>query len=202
MAVREAQEEAAQILDGARSEAEHVLADSRENALRFTTEAERRHGDEIARLEAQMSQVRDALAQLSQSYEAERQRLGDSLRATLSFVDKTLPTVAEIQSRSVPVVETTHGPEPVDIEAEISEDAQAAAPSVFPDDVQGSDEEEFGEPRGDLAAFRPLDESGPPTEAWQAEPMSMFPGGGDRSHVSKPVVYSQRHPEPGAHWDA
>ena len=67
LAVREAQEQAASLMDGARDESEKVLSSARresekllssarENAARLTTEAERRHADDIARLERRARQ--------------------------------------------------------------------------------------------------------------------------------------------------
>ena len=59
------------------------------------------------------------------------------------------------------------------IEAEIDEDAAAAAPSSVPG------EEAPGQGGRSLSAVPPLEDSGPPTEAWHSEPMDLFSPGSD-----------------------
>ncbi|MGA3216920.1 MAG: DivIVA domain-containing protein [Acidimicrobiales bacterium] len=184
MAVREAQEQAAALMDGARSESDKVLTQARfesekllsgarENAARLTTEAERRHSDDIARLERQRDAVREELKELSELLDSERKRLADSLRDALRFVERTLPPQGEISElRPVPPPFEGSGGDD-DIEAQINEDAEAAV-SVPPDLEVGEEE------RASLAALAPLEDSGPPTQAWQAEPMTIFSQGGDK----------------------
>ncbi|MGA3351623.1 MAG: DivIVA domain-containing protein [Acidimicrobiales bacterium] len=183
MAVREAQEQAAVLMDGARNESEKLLGEARESAKRLQADAERRHSDDIARLERQRDKVRDELKELSELLDSERKRLAESLRAALRFVERTLPGSGEISSihPTSPPSETRALDE--QIEAQINEDAETAAPSLMPAEV-GTDAEagDAGaeEARASLAAVPPLEDSGPPTQAWQAEPMTIFSEGGDK----------------------
>ena len=67
------------------------------------------------------------------------------------------------------------------------QDAKAAAPMLAPGESvpqidTGSDNEEG---RASLAAVPPLDDSGPPTQAWQADPMTIFGQGGDKAAGAK-----------------
>jgi DivIVA domain-containing protein len=177
LAVREAQEQAAALMDGARSEAKTMLTDSRENAQRLTSEAERRHRDELTRLENQRDQVRGELSALSGLLDAERTRLAEALGAALRFVERTLTPAKEV-SELRPVPSTSGGHVPDDLEAQINEDAAAAAPltpatettpatesSPAPEKTAAAGPESEGG-RANLAAVPSLDESGPDTEAW------------------------------------
>jgi DivIVA domain-containing protein len=191
MAVREAQEQAGVLMEGAKTESERLLSEARENAKRLASDAERRHSDDIARLERQRDQVRDELKELSELLDSERKRLADSLRAALRFVERTLPAPNEISelrpgSNAVPFG-TDKSPIEDEIEANIEEDAKAAAPMLAPGESvpqidTGSDNEEG---RASLAAVPPLDDSGPPTQAWQADPMTIFGQGGDKAAGAK-----------------
>jgi DivIVA domain-containing protein len=190
LAVREAQEQSAALVDEAKSESdkllseaknesEKLLSEARDTARRLTSEAERRHSDDIARLERQRDQVRVELNELSELLDSERKRLADSLRAALGFVERTLPVPGEISElRPVPASFAPGGDD--DIEAQIKEDAEAAAPSVVPAASDGEDGDSSEAARTNLAAVPPLEDSGPPTQAWQAEPMTIFGQGGDK----------------------
>jgi hypothetical protein len=169
------------VLSSARYESEKLLSGARENAARLSSEAERRHSDDIARLESQRDNVRQELKELSELLESERKRLADSLRDALRFVERTLPPPSEISElRQVPPA--SDGPTGDDeIEAQINEDAEAAAPSIPPvgTGFDGDDSTDGDDERANLAALPPLEDSGPPTQAWQAEPMTIFSQGGD-----------------------
>jgi DivIVA domain-containing protein len=211
LAVREAQEQAASLMDGARDESEKVLSSARresekllssarENAARLTTEAERRHADDIARLERQRDSVRVELKELSELLDSERKRLADSLRDALRFVERTLPAPSEMaELRSVtPGPDSSSGED--EIEAQINEDAEAAAPATAP--IEG-DSVIFGdEARANLAALPPLEDSGPPTQAWQAEPMTIFGQGGDKAAGAGLEPGSPLLGAPGPDWIA
>jgi cell division initiation protein len=184
MAVREAQEQAASLVDSAHSESEKLLSDARDSAKRLANDAERRHADEISRLERQRDQVRDELKELSELLDSERKRLADSLRAALRFVERTLPPPSDISViRPVtPALEPRGLDEEID--AQIKEDADAAAPApvAVESGRDGEGTEEDGEDsRASLAALPPLDDSGPPTQAWQGEPMTIFGQGGEKT---------------------
>ncbi len=171
LAVREAQEQAATLMDSARSEAEAMLADAREKSQRLTSEAERRHRDELGRLENQRDQVRNELAALSGVLEAERTRLAEALGAALRFVERTLTPAKEL-SELRPVPSSAGGsPPPDDLEAQINEDAAAAAPLPPTDDptpAEGEAAPVTEAVRTNLAALPTLDDSGPETESWHA----------------------------------
>src|SRR5271165_3846896 len=90
LAVKEAQDQATAMTESARAEADKMVAEARENAQRIASEAERRHRDEVARLENQRDQVRGELTALSAVLDAERRRLGEALNEALRFVERTL----------------------------------------------------------------------------------------------------------------
>src|SRR5271165_1562924 len=91
LAVREAQEQAALLMDSARSESEKLLNEARENARQLSLDADRRHSDDIKRLERQRDSVRVELRELSELLESERKRLAGSLRDALRFVERAMP---------------------------------------------------------------------------------------------------------------
>jgi vacuolar-type H+-ATPase subunit H len=182
LAVREAEEQAAEIMDTARNESEKLLTDARENAQRLSAEAERRHKDDIARFEGRRDQVVDELRKLSDLLDAERERLAGSLRAALSVVEETLSASTEISELGLAPSSSQAGV-PDDIEAQINEDAAAAAPSIppadaGPDDDDDSDAEGEGG-RANLAAVPPLEDSGPNAQARQAGHMVVSGRSGD-----------------------
>jgi cell division initiation protein len=198
MAVREAQEQAAVLMDTARSESEKLLGDAREEAQRLSSEAQRRHSDDMARLHSERASVNAELKELSELLENERRRLTDSLRVALGLVEKTLTPSKEMAKRR-----TATPPQPAsdedDIEAQIDEDAAAAAPSL-PLLDEGDDEDEAG--HASLAAVPPLDESGPPTQAWHPDSMSIFSSGND-SFFGTEAGSGQHHFGPlGSDWIA
>ena len=87
-----------------------------------------------------------------------------------------------------------------EIEAQINEDAEAAAPATTP--IEG-DSVIFGdEARANLAALPPLEDSGPPTQAWQAEPMTIFGQGGDKAAGAGLEPGSPLLGAPGPDWIA
>lgn len=173
MAVREAQEQAAVLMDGARAQSEKLLAEAKESAGRLRSEAEQRHSEEIAKLERQRDRVREELRELSDLLDSERKRLADSLRAALRYVERKLPSSAEAAE-----VRAAAGKPPADeeIDAQIDEDAKAAGPLAPAEEtaVEATDESADEPPRATLAAVPPLEDYGPPTEAWKAEPMSVL----------------------------
>lgn len=184
LAIREAQEQSAQLIDNARSEAEKLVSDARENAERLTTEADRKMREDVARLEEQRDKVRADLGSLTALLDAERTRLAEALGAALRVVERTLapsPDVAAL--RPMP---GAAGAGPLDeLEEQINEDAAAAAPTPPPaatappaapsgmrdDDLEDTDAmavpRELG--RSGLTAVPPLEAAGPDTEAWHRD---------------------------------
>ena len=195
LAVREAQEQAAVLMDSARTESDKLLSEARDNAKRLNTDSERRHADDIKRLERQRDHVRMELKELSELLESERKRLANSLRDALRFVERALPKseISEIRPAPSSSEERQLNEE---IEAQINEDAEAAAPAMASSDSGAGDDAE--EARASLAAVPPLEESGPPTQAWQAEPMTIFSEGGERATASfdpGPQPYGRTGPD-------
>ena len=103
LAVREAQEQAAVLMDTARNESEKLLADARGEAQRLTAEAQRRHTDDMSRLHSERASVSGELKELAELLETERKKLTESLRAALGVVEKTLtPSKEMAKHRSAP----------------------------------------------------------------------------------------------------
>jgi DivIVA domain-containing protein len=100
LAVREAQEEATQILDRARSEAESLVGDARDSAVRITSEAERRLRDEVTRLGTTREDLRKEVDTLVSLLGAERERLVETLGAALRYVERSLAPSSELLSLS------------------------------------------------------------------------------------------------------
>ncbi|MGD1011057.1 MAG: DivIVA domain-containing protein [Acidimicrobiales bacterium] len=172
LAVNEAQEQAVELVESARREAEELLGEAREGALHLTSEAERRHTDDIARLEAERDKISRELRELSAVLEATRKKMRESLSAALSFVEGALPAPIEVPEFHAEHLSFEGGPVD-DIEAQISEDAAVAAPSVPPDDDYPDDD--YPSEQASLSAVPPLGSPAPVTESWRAESMPMFP---------------------------
>jgi len=185
LAVREAQEQAALLMDSARSESEKLLNEARENARQLSLDADRRHSDDIKRLERQRDSVRVELRELSELLESERKRLAGSLRDALRFVERAMPKGEGSELRPVPAPTEERGLDD-EIEAQINEDAEAAASSGPASEAGEAEELEAAGDAGrfGLTAVPPLDDAGPPTQAWQAEPMTIFSEGGERAQAS------------------
>ena len=162
----------------------------RNRGQRLSSEAQRRHGDEMSRLHGERGLISGELKELSELLETERKRLTESLRAALGVVDKTL-TPSKEMSKHRPTPVPTGGGFLDEIEAHIDEDAAAAAPSIPSPDDAGDAEDEGG--RANLAAVPPLEDSGPPTEAWHSEPMDFFSSGGAFAGAVVVVSRGARH---------
>lgn len=175
MAVREAQEQAAVLMDGARSESDKLLSEARESAGKMRSEAERRHSDEMSKLERQRDKLTEELRELSDLLDSERKRLADSLRAALRYVERKLPS-----SDAAARVAVAEAPGEAEIDAQISEDAKAAGPAEEAEELPAGEVSEAG--RATLSAVPPLEDYGPPTEAWQPEAMSVLNQGGQMSN--------------------
>ncbi|MHB1887152.1 MAG: DivIVA domain-containing protein, partial [Acidimicrobiales bacterium] len=96
LAVREAQEEAAVILDRARSEAETLVGDARDSASRMTSEAERRLREEVSHLGTTRDELRKEIGTLLSLLEAERERLTETLGAALRYVERSMSPSGEL----------------------------------------------------------------------------------------------------------
>jgi cell division initiation protein len=135
LAIKEAQEEAAQLVDGARADAESIVADARGVADRMMAEADRKLREEVARLNAERDRLRGEIEVLSGLLGAERERLTESLSTMLRFVEKNLSaspeSVATLGTLVGPGSQSavTNEPDVDELEAAIAADAAAAAPS-------------------------------------------------------------------------
>ena len=139
LAIREAQEQAAQLIDVARAEAESLTGDARATAERVAGEAERRLRDEVGRGESERDRVRGELAALSLLLDKERARLKEALTAALGMVEHTFAYSGELAATKGAESPTAReGPLPAvdgdvdDLEAQINEDAASAAPMAAP----------------------------------------------------------------------
>ncbi|HXY42775.1 MAG TPA: DivIVA domain-containing protein [Acidimicrobiales bacterium] len=100
LAVREAQDEAKQITDRARIEAESLVSDARDSAVRITSEAERRLRDEVSRLGISRDELRKEVDTLVSLLGAERERLIETLGAALRYVERSLSPSSDLLSLS------------------------------------------------------------------------------------------------------
>ena len=205
-------------MDGARSESEKLLAEATARTpKRLTTEAERRHArrDRPARAPARPGPRRAQGALRAARVRA--QEAGRVAAAALRFVERTLPPRRR-DLRAAARVRRRGGQGTIDdeIEAQINEDAEAAAPSIPP--AEGGADGATGAPRrSELGPKRrgPTSPpsrrsrtSGPPTEAWQAEPMSILSQGADiaegggrrRCRSTTPAAARTGSPEASSSW--
>ena len=160
LAIKEAQEAAAEILDGARSEAAAALAHAEDAARRLTSDAQRDLQEEVERLTALRDQLRSDARTLADLLDNERERLTGALHSALRWVDRGLSTSPALSAqRAAPL--SREGTDPGDgVEAQIQEDADAAAPS--PPAWQGGVSDERDDPSGVAAEDDYGDESGEP----------------------------------------
>ncbi|MGH9297893.1 MAG: DivIVA domain-containing protein [Acidimicrobiales bacterium] len=98
LAIKEAQEEAASMLDKARADAESIVTDARATADRMSSEAERALRDEVSRMKKQRDDLHTEMDALIGLLGAERERLTESLSTTLRFVERNLSPSSEIMT--------------------------------------------------------------------------------------------------------
>ncbi|MGH9169270.1 MAG: DivIVA domain-containing protein [Acidimicrobiales bacterium] len=96
MAIKEAQDEALQLLDSAKTEAQTLVEDARDSAYRITSEAERRLRDEVERLTASREELVTEVETLVRVLGEERSRLAESLGTTLRYVESSLSHAATL----------------------------------------------------------------------------------------------------------
>ncbi len=191
LAIKEAQEEAAQLLDGARVDAETIVTDARQSADRIGAEADRKLRDEVGRLNAERERLRGEIDALTGLLGAERARLTESLSTMLRFIEKNLATSPELASFLPPPSAAAAAPPPVaapdvdELEAAIAADAAAAAPSAsgHPSDLDDEWEGQGRVSRPSLMALPSLDEFGEP-EPHDTEPTATWDFG---DHAGSPA---------------
>ncbi len=132
MAIKEAQEAAAEILESARSEAGDALAQAEETARKLTNDAHQELQAEVERLTALRDQLRSDARTLSDLLDNERERLAGALNSALRWVDRGMsPSPALAAQRSAPL--SSERADPADgVETQIQQDADAAAPAAPP----------------------------------------------------------------------
>lgn len=128
MAIREAQDEAAQLLDRARAEGESILDNAADAARRMTNDAQRQLQLDVERLTTQRDQLRTDVRTLSDLLDNERQRLNEALTSALRWVERSLTGSPELAShRAAPL--SNEGEDAGDgVESQVEEDAAAALP--------------------------------------------------------------------------
>ncbi|HEV2362184.1 MAG TPA: DivIVA domain-containing protein, partial [Acidimicrobiales bacterium] len=132
LAIKEAQDAAAEILDNSRSEAEAAIARAEEAAKRMTNEAQQALMEEVSRLTKMRDELRKDVRTLTDLLETERGRIGDALSSALKWVEQSMSVSPQMESaRSVPL--SHEGDDAGDgVEAQVAEDAEAAAPATPP----------------------------------------------------------------------
>jgi cell division initiation protein len=130
LARRDAEREVATMRERARNEVAVLLAEGQANVERMTTEAELSRREEVVRLANERDRLQTEIAALTSLVESERVRLEKGLRSALRWVERSLTPSAKVAAiRSTMGTESKLGQGSVrDIEAEIAEDAAAAAP--------------------------------------------------------------------------
>jgi DivIVA domain-containing protein len=96
LAIKEAHEEASEIVDRARVEAQTLVNDARDSAERMTSDAERRLREEVGRLTAKRDELRTEADTLVSLLTAERDRLTETLGAALRYVERSLSPSAAL----------------------------------------------------------------------------------------------------------
>ncbi len=186
MAIREAQEEAAELLDRARAEGESILDHANESARRITSEGQRQLQTEVDRLTSQRDQLRGDVRTLCDLLDNERERLNEALGSALRWVEQGLSTSPALAAaRSVPL--SNEGVDAGDdVASQVEADAAAASPRpaesapYAASDLEHDDEEdEDDDDEGDDGPYTRLRQepvrltspgpTGRDTEVWQLD---------------------------------
>lgn len=112
LAVSEAREEAARLIEDAKSEAEALVARAEEAARRLRAEAEEEVQARVARLGEERERLERDVRTLARMVEDERARLTDSLTAALRFVRDSLSVGDEAAARAEQHAATPAPPTP------------------------------------------------------------------------------------------
>jgi DivIVA domain-containing protein len=160
LAVREAREEAATLLEDARQEAAALAASTREEAGRLRSDAERDARQRIIDLEARQAQLEREIEELGRFALAERGRISAALSAALESLGSMLSIDREPLVRSV---------EPADVPADDTV-AMPTAPEPGPVDDEAGDGLDDDEDTGEApAVFRPAAEERPHRQSLAAQ---------------------------------
>jgi cell division initiation protein len=160
LAVREAREEAATLLEDAREEAAALTATTREEAGRVRSDAERDARQRIIDLEARRVQLEKEIEELGRFALAERGRISAALSAALASLGSMLSIDREPLVRSVEL-----GDEPADDTV-----AMPTAPEPPPPVDEAGDGVDDDEETGEApAVFRPAAEERPHRQSLAAQ---------------------------------
>jgi DivIVA domain-containing protein len=160
LAVREAREEAATLLEDARREAAALAATSREEAGRVRSDAERDARQRVIDLEARHAQLEREIEELDRFALAERGRISAALSAALESLGSMLSFDREPPARSV---------EPVDVPGDDTV-AMPTAPEPAPSVDEAGDGLDEDEDTGEApAVFRPAAEERPRRQSLAAQ---------------------------------
>ncbi len=92
MAIKEANEQAAEILASAQNEARALMADAEETARRISTESSREVKAELGRLEEARSQLQTDVDALEQHFNEERTRIHEALARAIHWLEENIPS--------------------------------------------------------------------------------------------------------------
>lgn len=160
LAVREAREEAATLLEDVCQEAAALAASTREEAGRLRSDAERDARQRIIDLEARQAQLEREIEELGRFALAERGRISAALSAALESLGSMLSIDREPLVRSV---------EPADVPADDTV-AMPTAPEPGPVDDEAGDGLDDDEDTGEApAVFRPAAEERPHRQSLAAQ---------------------------------
>jgi len=98
LAIKEANEEAAQLVADAREEAERVLDEARAAAYKVRSEAEQGMRERVERLSAEHDHLEREVRSLTDLLDAERARLGDALSSLMGHVTSSLSVSNDVRS--------------------------------------------------------------------------------------------------------
>jgi DivIVA domain-containing protein len=155
LAIKEAHEEASEIVDRARVEAQTLVNDARDSAERMTSDAERRLREEVGRLTAKRDELRTEADTLVSLLTAERDRLTETLGAALRYVERSLSPSAALLAPPAEDAPLNTGAAPggEDKAAQTPDDARL---EVVPDG--GGDDEDAPEPLGQAGPSDAVDD--------------------------------------------
>jgi cell division initiation protein len=128
LAIKEAQEEAAGLIEEAQRQCDELIAQAQESARRMRAEAEADFEERVGRLTAQREKLEIEVRTLSSLVDGERERITESLRSVLQFVGETMVVAAGAEL--VSVVDDADDEEEIDLG--ILPDEEPATPSAPP----------------------------------------------------------------------
>ncbi len=177
LAIKEAQLEAAELLERSRSESRVIVGEARDQAERISSDAERRLREEVARLSATRDDLRGEVDTLVSLLGSERERLKESLETALRYVELSLTAPADLDARDQPVHSArARAPEAAELEPEAAEEAEpeaevpeAAEPDAAVDVEPEAEAAQEAEPEAEAAQGAEPDAEGAEPDAAEPE---------------------------------